>query len=150
MHALEWAAIHASPPCQAFTQMSARWRGRGTKADTHLDLLTPTLATLRPLHTPYVVENVQGAKHHMRPTLSLHGGMFDLGLHGRRLFEASDFIPPPRMRQTESPIGVYGTKPDGRKTCRYRNNGNYKGKSLIRAAKSLEEASEVMGIDWMT
>jgi DNA (cytosine-5)-methyltransferase 1 len=48
-----------------------------------------------------------------------------------------------------SPIGVYGTKPDGRTTYRYRNNGNYKGKSLIRAAKSIEEAREAMGIDWM-
>src|SRR5438034_875974 len=38
---LDWAvvgdfdAIHASPPCQAFTQMSARWRGRGGPTDDH-------------------------------------------------------------------------------------------------------------------
>jgi hypothetical protein len=51
---------------------------------------------------------------------------------------------------SKSPIGVYGTKPDGRTTYRYRNNGNYKGKSLIRAAKGLEEAAEAMAIDWMS
>ena len=144
------AVIHASPPCQAFTQMSARWRGKGTRADTHPDLLTPTLAILRTLGIPYVVENVQGAKHHMRPTLTLHGGQFGLGVHRPRLFECSELILAPKMPQTESPIGVYGTKPDGRTTYRYRNNGNYKGKSLSRAAKSIEEAREVMGIDWMT
>jgi DNA (cytosine-5)-methyltransferase 1 len=55
-----------------------------------------------------------------------------------------------RGQRTQCPIGVYGTKPDSRTTHRYRNNGNYKGKSLIRVAKSIAEASAAMGIDWMT
>ena len=144
-------AIHASPPCEAFTQMSARWRGKGTKADEHPDLLTPTLARLRPLEVPWVVENVQGAVHIMRVMLRLHGGMFPgLGVHRPRLFESNVLLLMPAARQVKSPVGVYGTQPDGRTTYRYRNNGNYKGKSLIRAAKSVEEAREVMGIDWMT
>ena len=54
----------------------------------------------------------------------------------------------PTAPRTKSPVGVYG-KPDGRTVWRYRNNGNMKGKSLIRAWKSLEEGSEAMGIDWM-
>ena len=144
-------AIHASPPCEAFTQMSARWRGKGTKADEHPDLLTPTLARLRPLEVPWVVENVQGAVRIMRVMLRLHGGMFPgLGVHRPRLFESNVLLLMPAARQVKSPVGVYGTQPDGRTTYRYRNNGNYKGKSLIRAAKSVEEAREVMGIDWMT
>ena len=36
---------------------------------------------------------------------------------------------------------------DGRRN-RYRNHGNYKGKSLIRAWKSVEEGQRAMGIDW--
>ncbi len=143
-------AIHASPPCQAFTQMSARWRGKGTKADEHPDLLTPTRELLPQTGLPYVVENVQGAKHHMQATLWLHGGMFGLGVHRPRLFESNVAMLAPKAAQCVGPIGVYGTKPDGLTTYRYRNNGNYKGKSLIRAAKSIEEASAVMGIDWMT
>jgi len=149
-HRRPFDAIHASPPCQAFTQMSARWRGKGTKADIHPDLLTPTLAILRTLGLPYIVENVQGAKAHMRATLVLHGGMFRLGVHRPRLFEANVLILAVRTPQTLSPLGVYGAKPDGHTTYRYRNNGNYKGKSLIRTAKSVEEAREAMGIDWMT
>ena len=30
-----WDAIHASPPCQAYTTMNNRWRGSGGKADSH-------------------------------------------------------------------------------------------------------------------
>lgn len=73
-----------------------------------------------------------------------------VGVHRPRLFESNVLILIPKTAQTDAPIGVYGTKPDGRTTYRYRNNGNYKGKSLIRTAKSLEEASVAMGIDWMT
>ncbi|HXJ66289.1 MAG TPA: DNA cytosine methyltransferase [Actinomycetota bacterium] len=141
-------AIHASPPCQAFTQMSARWRGKGTAADEHLDLLTPTLERLRQMDKPWVVENVPGARRLMRNPLILHGGQFGLGVHRPRLFESNVMLLNFTARATRSPLGVYG-KPDGRTTYRYRNNGNLKGKSLIRAWKSLEEGSAAMGIDWM-
>ena len=93
---------------------------------------------------------MQGAVHHMKATLGLHGGMFGLGVHRPRIFESNIALFGFQADQAESPLGVYGTKPDGRTTYRYRNNGNYKGKSLIRAAKSIEEASEAMGIGWMT
>ena len=141
-------AVHASPPCQAFTQMSARWRGKGTRADEHVDLLTPTLERFRRLDMPWVVENVVGARRLMRNPLILHGGMFGLGVHRPRLFESNVFLLNFHAAATKSPLGVYG-KPDGRTTYRYRNNGNLKGKSLIRAWKSLEEGSAAMGIDWM-
>lgn len=139
--------VHASPPCQAFTQMSARWRGKGTKADEHPDLLTPTLARFRELDTPWVIENVPGAVTLMGRVLRLHGGMFGLGVHRPRLFASNVLLLSMRAEQTKSPIGVYG-KVDGRTTYRYRNNGNYKGKSLIRAWKSVEEGQRAMGIDW--
>ncbi len=144
----DFDAIHASPPCQAFTQMSARWRGKGTKADEHPDLLTGTLEPLRGTGLPWVVENVPGARSLMPDAITLHGGMFGLGVHRPRLFASNRLLLIPRCAQTEHPVGVYG-RPDGRTVWRYRNNGNYKGKSLIRAWKSLEEGSEAMGIDWM-
>lgn len=147
---LDADVIHASPPCQAFTQMSARWRGKGTKADDHRDLLKPTRELLANVRTPWVIENVNGARWHMATTLVLHGGMFGLGVHRPRRFESNVMLFGFKARQTAFPVGVYGTQPDGRTTYRYRNNGNYKGKSLIRAAKSIEEASAAMGIDWMT
>jgi DNA (cytosine-5)-methyltransferase 1 len=137
-------AIHASPPCQRFTQMSNRWRGSGGKADGHLDLLTPTLARIRPLKIPYVVENVPGAKRMMRATLALHGGMFGLGVYRPRLFESNVLVlaaPEPAPRDT---IGIYGKAPDGRLLWA-RADGTEQ-----HAPASLAEASEAMGIDWMT
>lgn len=148
-HGHEYDAIHASPPCQAFTQMSARYRGKGGPTDDHPDYLTPTLDRLRREIRPWVVENVQGARSIMKPTIVLHGGMFGLGVHRPRLFESNVLLLGYRAPRVPFPIGVYGARPDGRTTYRYRNNGNYKGKSLIRAARSIEEARIVMGIDWM-
>jgi DNA (cytosine-5)-methyltransferase 1 len=149
-------AIHASPPCQAFTQMSAKWRGKGGKADSHPDLLTPTRELLPKTGLPYVIENVVGARRMMEPTLVLHGGLFGLGVNRPRLFECNFVVLMAPGKRTPQPLGVYGDKPDGRRLWgeskardRYHNNGNYKGKSLIRAAKSIEEAREAMGIDWM-
>lgn len=146
-----YVVIHASPPCQAFTQMSARWRGKGGPTDDHVDLLTPTLAMLRAefVNVVWIVENVVGAKHMMRTDVMLHGGMFGLGVHRPRRFESNAPLVAEKHSKTPFPLGVYGARPDGRTTYRYRNNGNMKGKSLIRAAKSIEEAREAMGIDWM-
>lgn len=143
--------IWASPPCQAFTQMSAKYRGYGGVADSHPDLLTPTLARLRQVRGPWIVENVVGARRKMRPTVLLHGGMFGLGVHRPRLFEATFMVLAPKVPTTIEPIGVYG-KLDGRIV--WRNAGNYKkgqtcSRSVIRVAKTLEEGRAVMGIDWM-
>jgi DNA (cytosine-5)-methyltransferase 1 len=142
-------AIHASPPCQKFTQMSARWRAVGNATvESHPDLLTPTLAVLRKLGKPYVVENVQGAARHMRTSLTLHGGMFGLEVHRPRRFECSELILAAPARMTAEPIGVYGERPDGRR-LRTRLNGDMNGKrSTLRAARSLEEAQRAMGMPW--
>jgi len=148
--------IHASPPCQAFTQMSARWRGKGGKADTHPDLLAPTRDWFGSIEQPWVIENVVGAGRQMSATLTLHGGMFGLGVHRPRLFESSWLIFGFKAAQTKSPVGVYG-KPDGREVWRYRNNGSpdadgkYKyGKPVINAWKSVEQGQALLEVPWMT
>lgn len=153
----QFDAIHASPPCQAFTQMSARWRGKGGPTDDHPNLIPETRRLLEATGLPYVIENVVGAKDHMRTDLMLHGGMFGLGVHRPRRFECNWPVMGTDGPRVPFPIGVYGARPDGRTTYRYRNAGNYIAgqpgsakKSLIRAARSIEEAREVMGIDWMT
>lgn len=137
-----FAAIHASPPCQFATQMSARWRGTGGKADQHPDLLTPTLERLRKLGVPWVVENVTGAKHMMQPTLLLHGGMFGLGVHRPRWFESNVLILTPQAPPVADPLGVYGKHHDGRRLFD-RADG-----TIQRAPKSLAEAQEAMGMPW--
>lgn len=146
-HGSEFDAIHASPPCQAFTQISVRHRGKGGIADSHVDWLTPTRRALVEFTQPWVIENVQGAKRHMSASLILHGGQFGLGVHRPRFFESNVLIPSPhgsRTPRVEGAVGVYGQRPDGRKL-------NYQSpSSTIRAASSIDEASAAMGIDWMT
>jgi DNA (cytosine-5)-methyltransferase 1 len=142
-------AIHASPPCQFATQMSARWRGKGGKTDTHVNWIPDTRAALLRAGRPYVIENVIGALAHMRTDLMLHGGMFGLGVHRPRRFESSVWMLQTSGASVKGPVGVYGDRPDGHITYRYRNNGNYRGKSLIRTARSIDEARLAMDIPWM-
>lgn len=61
-------AIHASPPCQAFTT------ARVIHGNDHPDLLTPTRDLLQATGLPWVIENVPGAP--MRPDVKLCGCMF--------------------------------------------------------------------------
>lgn len=139
-----FAAIHASPPCQSYTTMSNRWRGAGGKADSHTDLIPAVREALDATELPYVIENVAGARASLRAPVTLHGGSFGLRVERPRLFEANWSLVAPTYRKVTEPVGVYGKSPDGRRLFT-RKNG-----SIQRAASSVEQAREVMGIDWMT
>lgn len=137
-------AIHASPPCQAHTTMSNRWRGKDSHADTHLDLIPETRAKLEASGLPWVIENVVGARASMRNPITLHGGMFGLGVYRPRLFETSvQIAAPPFAEPPKNPLGVYGQKHDGRRLWT-RKDG-----SEQRAPRNLADAQGAMGIDWM-
>jgi DNA (cytosine-5)-methyltransferase 1 len=136
-------AIHASPPCQAHTTMSNRWRGQGGKADEHLNLIPETRELLKASGLPWVIENVVGAKRWMESPLTLHGGMFGLGVHRPRLFESNVLLHAWSAAAPTNPVGVYGQHHDGRLLWR-RADG-----SEQRAARTLEEARVAMGVDWM-
>jgi DNA (cytosine-5)-methyltransferase 1 len=140
-------AIHASPPCQRFTNMSNRWRGTAD-APEHPDLLTPTLALLRGLELPWVVENVPGSAPPLRPTLSLHGGMFGLRVNRPRLFESNVLLLSAPAPRAVDAIGVYGKGPDGRQLWRRSEYHKLDGRLLFRAPRSLAEAQAAMGMDW--
>jgi len=140
-----WAlfdVVHASPPCQFFTQMSARDRGKGGVVDSRVDLLTPTLKRLSECSVPWVVENVMGAKRLGGHALTLHGGMFGLRVHRPRIFWSNQLLMQPTARKSPEIVGVYGSRPDGRRLW-----GNHPHSGL-RAAKGLADAQEAMGADW--
>lgn len=137
-------AIHASPPCQAHTTMSNRWRGAGGAADEHDDLIPAVRELLEATGLPYVIENVAGARSSLRAPVTLDGGMFGLRVSRPRLFETNwPLYPAPSIR-VSNPVGVYGKAPDGRRLFT-RADG-----SQQRAASSLEEAQAAMGCEWMT
>lgn len=72
-------AIHASPPCQAYSWAAKRWDR------TRVDLVDATRQRLMKSEAPYVIENVVGAP--LRRPILLCGQMFGLGVIRHRLFE---------------------------------------------------------------
>lgn len=148
VHGNKFDVIHASPPCQFFTQMRASWRAQGVN-DGYVDWLTPTLALLRSCGKPYVVENVVGAGKYMRATIALHGGMFGLAVHRSRLFESNVLLMAQYAPINREPVGVYDNRPRGTTHFRTRLNRNGKGRSPMRIARTLEEGQEAMGVNWM-
>jgi DNA (cytosine-5)-methyltransferase 1 len=137
-------AIHASPPCQAKTTMSNRWRGQGGVADSHPDLLSTTWHLLEKTGLPVVIENVNGYGTGALPLpwIRLHGGMFGLGVHRPRIFWSNCLLLEPTAAAVKDPVGVYGKAPDGRRLFD-RADG-----TTQRAASSTEEAQQAMGMDW--
>lgn len=84
-------AIHASPPCQLFTRAKHLREAQGHQTKETTDLLTPTLATLRSMDVPWVVENVEAAKPLMQPgpgeyLARVCGSSFGLDVQRHRLF----------------------------------------------------------------
>jgi len=141
-------AVHASPPCQAFTTMANR-----SRRDLP-DLLTPTLARLAAFPGPWVVENVAGASRLMPNAFRLAGGMFGLNVHRPRYFVSNCLILTPAMTAPPAGgIGVYGRAHDGRGLSKRPGGRGIANAGTIeytgyRAAKSLDEAHIAMGMDW--
>ncbi len=130
-------AIHASPPCQAYSDL----RTMPGVADAYPMLVDDVREQLKLSELPYVIENVPGAPVAYSSTLDgrfgvrLDGAMFALeegeyGLERERWFECSFPIAQPvSRRRAVNRVSVHGGGQPGREGGRDRR---------------------VMGIDWMT
>ncbi len=139
-------AIHASPPCQAYSVLR-----RANPGAEYPDLVAPTREKLEQVGLPWVMENVPGSP--VRASIVLCGSMFDLGagerqLRRHRLFELSHAMLQPECRHKGEAVGVYGGGPTGRYTF---ENGIRKGLKGRRGGYqgTMDERREAMGIDWM-
>jgi DNA (cytosine-5)-methyltransferase 1 len=124
-------AIHASPPCQAYT------KARDLMGGEHSDLLGKTRDLLEKTGLPYVIENVKGAP--LRNPQMLEGQMFGLNTHRPRLFETNwgyeaPFLRPPPPRQAKM-----GRRPKRGEAIQ-----------VVGHFTDMPAAQEAMGIDWMT
>ena len=137
--------IHASPPCQHYSDLA----GRNRNADEHPDLIGPTRDALGRLPQPYVIENVEGAPL-IAPT-TLCGTAFMLGVDGyrlrrHRLFETNwplAYLPVCSCARDSRPIiDVSGGGPTHAPRKDKGGGRTYKGTVAQKAA--------AMGIDWMT
>jgi DNA (cytosine-5)-methyltransferase 1 len=143
-HGAGFDAIHASPPCQAFSRMSVCRPGL---AETYPDLIAATRAALQATGLPWVIENVPGSP--IRRDLELCGCMFGLrsprgmGVRRPRWFETSpvlfDLTPP--HSHGEPALPVTGHSPG--KQWRERNSERFP--EAPRAAERLA----AMEVPWM-
>jgi len=100
-HGHRFDAIHASPPCQAYTCL------RHVAKKEYLDLVGPTREALIALGVPWVIENVPGAP--LNDPIILCGTMFDLRVYRHRLFESSfAMVAPPHPQHIAPAVGTRG------------------------------------------
>lgn len=130
-HGHEFDAIHASPPCQAYS------RTANVGLPEYPKMIEPLRGMLEQLDAPWVIENVPGAPLHN--PIMLCGQFFGLGTYRHRLFETSGFeIREPVHRRHTRPLALMGRAPRPGEMMHV--VGNYIGAA---------QAREAMGIDWM-
>jgi DNA (cytosine-5)-methyltransferase 1 len=137
-HGREFDAIHASPPCQAYSSATA-------DHSLHPDLYLATRALLDGLGLPYAIENVIGAPYGHGVVLC--GAAFGLEADGEwlqrhRNFETSflAFQPPHPHRTDKRPVTITGNSFVSPIVKEWGHSRH--GTWLI--------AQALMGIDWMT
>ena len=141
---VQFDAIHASPPCQHYSDLAKR----NGNADDWPDLVADTRAMLATTGKPWVIENVEGA-----PLISpvvLCGTMFPgLRVIRHRLFEANfpivqlrhiPHVDHPLVHTLDKRKNHYG------KTCEWADFVQVTGGGNCTIAA----ARDAMGIDWMT
>jgi DNA (cytosine-5)-methyltransferase 1 len=156
----DFDAIHASPPCQRYSTMTAgRWQDR---IESHPDLIAPVRDLLKQTGRPYVIENVEGARAELINPILLCGTMFGLQTkHGSQLrrhryFEMSTpmFLVPTCQHNNGSVIGVYGggQNPARRRPATIGVWGHAGGSSARDGLTQFgtQDRRDAMGIDWMT
>ena len=138
-HGHEFDAIHASPPCQAFSQAVKKVNRKGRP-----NLIPATRESLVGLGVPYVIENVPTAIDHLREPVMLCGSSFGLPIRRHRLFESNFWIWGIQCSHKEYPR-KYAPAWNRTNLLRVLSlSGGYQ-----QGQASIEEHQAAMGIDWM-
>jgi DNA (cytosine-5)-methyltransferase 1 len=136
--------VWSSPPCRALSTMR-----HVHNAKPHLNLIPQTRELLQTAGRPYVIENVEDARPHLRNPILLCGTMFDLGAAGRelqrhRLFETSFPVAAPSCVHSGRPVlGIYGGH--------VRDRRRPKGKNHVSGSNlPITVGREAMRMPWAT
>jgi DNA (cytosine-5)-methyltransferase 1 len=127
--------IAASPPCQTHS-ITQHLRNAQGKSTDKIDLIPQTREALIESGRPYVIENVPGSP--LVNPIQMCGSSFGLKVRRHRLFESNLQLKGSvcNHKKQGKPVGIYGSMRD-----EIPNGGH--------TAKSIEQAREAMGIDWM-
>lgn len=145
-HGHEFDAIHASPPCQAYSTLRVMPNSRG-----HPDLIGVVRSLLEKTGKAFVIENVPGAP--LRASVMLCGSMFGLlGLRRHRYFETSWAFSclVPSCRHNGMTVGIFGGKARNiaKEKRHYRQDKATRGKPDGVVLPHLI-GFEAMQVDWM-
>ena len=137
-HGHEFDMIHASPPCQAFSQAVKKENRKGRP-----NLIPATREALIQLGVPYVIEHVPPAIDHLREPVTLCGSAFGVPIRRHRLFESNAWIWGIRCSHKEYPKRY---PPAWNRTNELRVlsiSGGYQQRQA-----TIEEHRAAMGIAW--
>jgi DNA (cytosine-5)-methyltransferase 1 len=148
----DFAAIHASPPCQHASAGTRAMRSKGD--DRHPALIEPTRDLLRQTGLPYVIENVKGAA--LLDPVVYCGTEFGLTatdddgtpleMWRHRLFEANW----PLYGRTGCQHGLYAAQVAGSYGGARRDKDEARNVRHGGYVPSKRVQQELLGIDWMT
>lgn len=132
--------VAASPPCPAYSTITM-------DPSKHPRLIEPVREALKEWGGVYVIENVAGAARHMHNPVKVCGSYFGLAVRRHRFFESNAWLTPTECDHATQgrPIGVYGDHPQDDEHYR-RPDGTRRGNK----AKTVAQAQEALGIDWMS
>lgn len=133
----EFVAIHASPPCQFATVYG---NNKGHVRDDHPNLIPATRELLEATGLPYVIENVEGARHELRDPVRICGTGLGIRLRRHRYFETNwpvEGVACDHKRFTDRIFPGSSNRPNGRTVM---NVGEYR--------VPLSTQREVMEMPW--
>jgi len=131
----QFDVIAASPPCQTFSATRHLRNAQG-KTTTKINMIPLVRDALINANRIYVIENVPNAP--LINPVQLCGSAFGLKVRRHRLFESNFPLKGTdcHHKQQGKPVGIYGSMRD-----EIPNGGH--------TAKTMDQANEAMGIDWM-
>ncbi len=142
-HGHKFNAIHASPPCQAYSVT------KGLSSRNHPEMVPQTRELLKAIGKPWVIENVPGAP--LINALLLCGTMFGLDVIRHRLFECSRpiYFPPAMCAHAGKTGNTRVMRAQGITRCPSQADG-YRFVTVAGKSYLVEEGRRAMGIEWMT
>lgn len=131
----QFDVLAGSPPCQTHS-ITQHLRNAQGKSTDKIDLIPQTREAFVKSGKPYIIENVPGAP--LIDPILMCGSYFGLKVRRHRLFESNIKLlgTTCNHKNQGKPIGIYGSMRD-----EIPGGGH--------TAKSIEEARDAMGIDWM-
>jgi DNA (cytosine-5)-methyltransferase 1 len=127
--------IAASPPCQTHSSTKHLRNAQG-RSTSKIDMIEEVRNALVASGKKYVIENVPNAP--LINPIQVCGSAFGLKVRRHRLFESNVKLVGTNChhKQQGKPVGIYGSMRD-----EIPNGGH--------TAKTMKEANEAMGIDWL-